>query len=82
MEIATNVGGRPIPQQQIQAVRSIARVEGEPIVVEIFKDVNGKTLRQQSFTLEQLQATKQQAVKQYNDAVVRLDEMIALLEVS
>lgn len=75
-----NQVGRPV-QLQVQLTRSVARVEGEDIVVEIFKDATGKTIRQQGFTLEQLQQTKLQVERQYQDGVTRLNEMLGILEV-
>lgn len=73
--------GRPI-QPNRPTVRSIARVEGENIVVEIFKDIDGKTVSQQAFTLDQLQSTKLQVERQYQDGISRLNEMIEILEVT
>jgi hypothetical protein len=68
-------------EQQVRAIRTVVKAEGENIVVEVFKDATGKIVRQQSFSLEQLNATKVQVTKQFNDQVTRLDEMIAILEV-
>jgi hypothetical protein len=65
---------------QVQTVRSVVVVENLPIVVEIFKDATGKILRQQSFTKDQLTATKAQVETQYATSIVRLNEMLALLE--
>ena len=68
MEIQTNV-------------RTLVKAEGEDIVIEVFKDSNGKILRQQSFSLEQLNAQKLQITKQYNDALLKVNSMIAILDV-
>ena len=60
-------------------VRSLAKVEGEDIVVEVYKDATGKILRQQSFSLAQLEAQKAQATKTYNDSLAKSNEMIAVI---
>ena len=62
-------------QRQIPTKRSVAVVEGFPIVVEVFKDKDEKIIRQQSFTLDQLKRMKTQVATN----VSRIDEMIALL---
>ena len=60
-------------------VRTLAKVERENIVVEVYKDATGKILRQQSFSLTQLEAQIVQTTKVYNDSLARTNEMIAII---
>lgn len=62
-------------------IRSLVKAEGEDIVVEVFKDSTGKILRQQSFTLEQLNTQKAQITKTYNDGLAKVNTMIDILKV-
>lgn len=61
-------------------IRTLAKVEGEDIIVEVHKDATGKILRQQSFSLSQLNGQKAQITKVYQDGLARVNEMISLLD--
>lgn len=68
-------------QSPVSLTRSVELTESKEIVVEKFKDASGKIVRQQSFTKDQLIATRSGVQKQASDQIVRLDEMIAMFTI-